>query len=64
MQEGAVQLLITIITYFPSSIHRHYDSVSFLFAVARLPTINIGVVQAEYFVNDSIFFPCIFHFTI
>ncbi|GMY23428.1 proline-, glutamic acid- and leucine-rich protein 1 isoform X1 [Fagus crenata] len=24
--EGAVQLLITIITYFPSSIHRHYDS--------------------------------------
>ena len=30
VQEGAVCLLCTITTIFPSSIHRHYDSVSYL----------------------------------
>jgi hypothetical protein len=48
VQEGAVQLLCTIITYFPSSMHRHYDSVSFSSFVPRLPSIRISIVYISH----------------
>lgn len=55
VQEGAVCLLLTIMTFFPSSIHRHYDSVSSL--IFPLSHIRIFFMIRSYFsLSNFIFF--------